>query len=512
MFNKCLEEITVDKELILSLPRNNIKNIKKLIIKCDELEKKYQEDLKLILEEMKKRYQNYTNIAPNDELEKMERQYNELFNKLYLLDSKETYEKSGLSKYIYELERFFNSDLENVNEIIKKILQTFENVGINLSISDFTYSLYTNIYMKEIFNNSSNNDIKNIFDDIYFKSPSLFKQISLNFKSLYYKNQKKFIDYYNSLAGEFIMYSSPEEIYKDFFYLQIKLNEEKIQDRYLNLNNFLTGKSQIKDYTKEQINKYYQMFTEQEITSNNILEINEVINKFVNSIKEYKGYLKYNYIIIEIKKIYSEKDKYKNISSNKYKEINKKQAKLFKINKKIEHLMKKNNNRYKDKIDIMLNEVENLIDEISVLYEEYEENLFIESICNLPANTTLFDILKISTYNYRFIVNLIKKNNEELTINEINSYIKELENYLKTTKFSILNYVDINDTKEIDYIIIDKYNLLGLNLKKEQLEYENIDNLINIGNIITNSYYVLKQFNLETINFIIEYLKIKNNL
>lgn len=512
MLDKYIEEIEVNKELLASFPRNNIKNQKKVLEKYEELLNKYQNDTTLILKEMERRYNEYIISSKNLQIDELLKEQERIFNQLYLIETKTPYEKSGLSKHLYKLERFYDNDLEGVNQTIKEVLEIFDSVGLKLSILDFSYSTYTKTYMKEVFNNSSIEDLKICFEDIYFKSPTLFKQISLNFKLLYYKNKKMFTNYYDYFEQNFLNNRTKDEVYKEFLKLDSRIKSEIIQDKDTNLNKFLNGQMQVKDHMPDQVANNYKLFTADIITEENILEVNDTILKFLDSLEEYKGYLKYSYIFQEMKKLYGEKDKYKNVSVAKFKELNKKQANLFKINKKIDRLLSRNSDRYKSKIEILLNSVETLILELDVLYKEYEENLFLESISLLSTNVYLFDILKLSVSNYNFIVNLIKKTNEDMSIDDINLEIENLEKYLRITKFTILNHINVTDNKEIDSIIIDKYNLLGLNLKKEQITFENIDTLMNIGYLLLNNYYVLKQFNLSNISFILEYEKMKNDL
>ena len=59
MLNKIQEDIEVNKELITNLPRNNVKNAKKVLEKILELQNDYQTTLQDIIKEMDSRFNKY---------------------------------------------------------------------------------------------------------------------------------------------------------------------------------------------------------------------------------------------------------------------------------------------------------------------------------------------------------------------------------------------------------------------------------------------------------------------
>ena len=121
MLNDVLKDMEVNKELLTNLPKNNVKNINKSLEKINSLLEIYNQKLKEVEKEMQIRYQTYKNYQINPQIDEKKNKRDDLFNKLYLLDNKSPYEKSGLSRLIYDLEKFFNNDLVSVNETIKKL-------------------------------------------------------------------------------------------------------------------------------------------------------------------------------------------------------------------------------------------------------------------------------------------------------------------------------------------------------------------------------------------------------
>lgn len=506
MINEVLKDIEVNKELLSNLPKNNIKNRNKVLEKITSLKEIYTKKNQELSKEMDNRYTTYNNYQVNPQIEINNTNKTSLFNKLYLLDEKSPYEKSNLSKLIYDLENFYNNDLVSVNEIIKKIIDVFKEIGINLTIIDFDYTYYVTIYMTNFLENKEFEELRICFEDIYFKSPTLFKQISLNFKYLYYKNIKKFNTYYEAKAKELLNNKTKKDIYKEFFLLNDTYQISVLEDNYTLVNKLLSSELNFKNYYKEEILKTFKLFINKELTDDDINNLQGTISNLLKSLYEYQGYLKYSFIIDDLKKKQQERDKYKNIASSKYKELLKKQKSLFKTNKKIKRLLGR---KIPDRVKInnLVNLTLNIIDELDNLYLEYENNLFLESFLNTNSDTTIFDILNISLTSYSYLIKVFKINNEDLSDFdldlEINKYIK----FVRETRFTILNHIKLDSNDDIDLIIIDKYNLLGLDLSKDSLKND-LDNLILNSSIILN-YYSIRKINLDNIDYLIEYDKLK---
>ena len=339
MLNKYETDISINKEVLNNLPKNNIKNQKKYQEKLKELTNTYNDILKLIEKEMHIREEKYQDFKINELINITKTKKENLYNNLYILDNTTPYEKSNLSKLLYALDNFFDNDLESVNNIIKQIILIFKNINIELTIKDFNYTYYVNLYMTKFLENKSQEELKLCFEDIYFKAPTLFKQISLNFKYLYYTNIKKFLDYYKNLENKMLENTSSKEIYNKFFNLNDEYLKLVLEDKYTISNKLINGEFNIKNYTKENIINTFKLFINKDILEENIINYKDIMLKLLKSLIEYQGYLKYSFIIDDLKNKYNNKDKYKNISLNKYKELNKKQNNLFKINKKINKLL-----------------------------------------------------------------------------------------------------------------------------------------------------------------------------
>ena len=260
----------------------------------------------------------------------------------------------------------------------------------------------------------------------------------------------------------------------------------------------MTNELNINDYTEDKVNK----LKEQLIATNNYND--EDIIDLSRTLYEYHEYLSLNYLIIDIKNLYNDKLKYKGIYLKKKKEIIKKERLLFKENAKISKCITKNNNK---KFDYYNNLINNDINTLKGLYEELENNFFLEKISNLTDDSTIQDVLILSISNYNYLIELFKKNS--LNPEEEISKIFNLINY---PYMNLINNIWIKEEKDIPLIIMDKYNLYGFNINKEMLEKDNLDSLINTIDILLNSI-LIKKHNLDSnkIKFIKESQNILKN-
>lgn len=505
MLNKYETDISINKEVLNNLPKNNIKNQKKYQEKLKELTNTYNDILKLIEKEMHIREEKYQDFKINELINITKTKKENLYNNLYILDNTTPYEKSNLSKLLYALDNFFDNDLESVNNIIKQIILIFKNINIELTIKDFNYTYYVNLYMTKFLENKSQEELKLYFEDIYFKAPTLFKQISLNFKYLYYTNIKKFLDYYKTLENKMLENTSSKEIYNKFFNLNDEYLKLVLEDKYTISNKLINGEFNIKNYTKENIINTFKLFINKDILEENIINYKDIMLKLLKSLIEYQGYLKYSFIIDDLKNKYNNKDKYKNISLNKYKELNKKQNNLFKLNKKINKLLY-GRFKNKNKANLLITTSINIINELEKIYIEYEESLFLETFLNLDIDVNIFDLLNISLGSYTYLIKVFKQEYSDLTNEEIELEINKYIRFIRETKFTVLNHYLVNDSNELDYIIVDKYNLLGLDLNKDSLKND-LDNLILNARIILNYYEINEKINLDNINYLINIKK-----
>ena len=109
-----------------------------------------------------------------------------------------------------------------------------------------------------------------------------------------------------------------------------------------------------------------------------------------------------------------------------------------------------------------------------------------ETIYNcVNDESTYFDLLKFATYNFTYIVNLVKKNNAEADLREIKDTMLELEKFIYDNYIDIINNITIKEDKEVDKVIFEKYKLNSINVNIEKLTEDQIDKyLLSIDKLI----------------------------
>ena len=512
MINDYANEFNVSKEVLDALPKNNVKNRTKYIAEVDNLLKKYLSDREDVLEEIEARYKEYNNYEINPELEVLNQKIWNEFNLLPILNEKTTsYEKSGLDRIFYSLDHFYNSSLEVTNENIFASISTFEKVGVELEPDDFVYSIYTSTYINEVFlerqNGINSVKLKTLFDSLYWKCPDIIKQITINFKYLFYKYKKTFDNYFANQKMTLMQNKGKdiEGILDEYIELKKRQDTLILEDDYLICNKFLNHLLDFKNYEPVQIDKYYKMLLKEDTPINDTVNMN--ILKLNESLKEYKSYLKYKYIVDDIKNLYKEKEKYTKIAAPKKKEIEKIESKLISTSKKLNKMIAKN--KKFDKIEILTNKVNNMILQVEGLYKEYEQNLFLERVSLLTETASIYEALDLALSNYRYIHKIIKNNDESLNNTEIDRIINEIRCYLCGSELDIIKNIYIAEERDIAMVIFDKYNLLGLNITPEMLDEGSIDSLLDATTTLVNKIHFEKiNINVDNIKFIFNALDI----
>lgn len=501
MINEYKEKLNVINDILSNMPKTNKKNINEYKEKCNgilKVAKNLQTDL---YEEITKRYDNIifsikkTDINEEENLKKLDA----FIDYINLKDNMiSPYKKLNIDKNIYELNINSNDNLKKLNETIINLLNIFRKCNINLTDKDFCYSYYSYSYMKNFFVNSLYNvdeeKMKEVFKNIYWKCPSVITHISLNFKYLYLKYEKYFIKYLNKMTSKI----DEQEIRKSINQILIANNNLK-QSEDIIFNNFYEGIYDIKDYDQNKIESLYKKFIKDD---NDYKKYDNDLVNLYNSLCEYDNYLKYLFLINDIKEIYKDKEKYKQSVKKSLKEIKKEEKILKKYNKKFMSYYNKNDIK-QDEYNLLINEK---ITELQNLYDEYENNKFCEKILlNINDSSSIYDTLKMSCYNYNFLIKSIEKENLENKDN----IIKDLEYFLLCPYNTLIDNVSIFKNDNIEKVIQEHYKLL--NIDCEILDESNVSILKkDLEKIIIYNSIINSNLNIDNIKFILDVKK--NNL
>ena len=406
--------------------------------------------------------------------------------------------KMNLDYYLYELSSFENNNLEKINGVILKILLAFKEVGIILTPKDFEYSEVVQKYMDTLINDYDN--IEKVFDDIYWENSNIITQIELNIRYLYFKHKKEIDKYYQSLKEE------PLEEYLTK-YIELKTNQKlnEYQNRTYLFNNFINHTLMLTAYSEKTIDGLLTDIILDREDEDNYLNL----TKLSSSLSEYNEYLNFEYIIKDIKELFTKKEEYKGKYDLKLKDITKKEKELFSLNKQINKtgLFKPN----LKKINELKLKRNTTITDILSLYIELDELTIQNDIYNnVTTETPYQDILKLTCFNTKYFIKLLKDQIDNLTIEDINQNITNLFEYAFGSEINIISNIAISEEKDIPKIIKDKYRLLNISINEENLNKDDIEKVQkNIEDLII--YYNIKKINLniQDIDFIFKTEKLK---
>lgn len=487
MKDELIKYIETQKEILSTLPKNNKKNIEKYISGLDDLKKEFIEKKDSVTFQMDTRkIQIMLNIKKENDYEEMLNNLNAIKSNIYLFDKYNTsYEKMGFDKVLYNLNTQGHT-LVSVNDSIKYILDKFSEANIKLSSDDFKYTPVVYDYMKIYY--EDNEKINEYFEKIYWKYPNIINHIEVTFKYLYFKYKKYFDKYIESRKNEFDI--DVIDAYKKY---RVSYDYKYSHDIYEIFNKFVSGKINTVDYSVDKI----------EALKNNYVEVDcdkvDILTKLSYTLSEYDSYLKYQFMIEDLYKLYSSKDQYKNAVKNRMKEISKSEKKLFKLSKKIFSFIKKGKNY--DELD---KEMCSLVDSIKTLYDNLDIDKFNEQLTLFNDNNFLCDFLSYINSSYIYQANCLKNMNSDITLSEIDLFIDDLRCLLNSPYNTLINNVNIIDRNNLLKIIVERYNLSNVKIDENTLSDSNIieGTLDDIRRIVTFDVITNSSISIDDVSFI----------
>lgn len=500
MVEEIKKKIEDDNEVLNILPQNNVNNRKKYKAKVSDLLREYtalEKDVyNYIAAKNSVLKSKYDTKFEDDFIKKIE-DYRYKLN--YFNDYQDAYEILGLDKLFYNLHKYYNNDLIFYNDNISKILDIFEQVGIKLTKDDFYFGESANIYMgvflDERKNGNNTNILKKTFDDLFWKSHNMMRFILLNFKHLYFQNEKKFNEYLKNARREILSeYSNNyDNLLNKYRELVILRNKSYLTSKGVFYEKFVNKDLTVKDYEMDKMESLIGGFLESGFNPN---DKKDFFMKFYASINEEQFIYENRFILDFVNKMYTEKDNYKNLVNDSKKEIGA-------LEKTILKKWKKKNRKciFKKKVDsgLLDNEIETILLDLDTKYDLLDENRYKEKIGSM-VNPSIRDYYMLAK-SYLFL-RMCTKDMEDINHDDI---INKIEENLYSPYNVVIENINYSNLDDLNLIIYDKYRLLGFNINSDDLLSENLDNLIKtISNIII--YYNLHDldYNLEEMEFILQ--------
>ena len=525
--------ISSNKDVLSVLPINTKKNKSKYVEKVQEFEETALKIRKVIWNEIQERYEKITDILESPKISELEKTIKGIENIDVFNELNTPFEKLGFDRITHSLNSFFEGDLNLVNNNIKLFMDKFKDFGIVLTKDDFNYSQYTNeyisVFIEETANGNLNSEkLKKTFEKIYWQCPDIVIHIELNMRYLYHINSKKIEKELNDRNNKILasMQLDKNGLVRRYFELNKDLIKAKRIDGKAVLDKFLNDEWKIKDFSEKEMSvlydrllagKYFEASPEKQE------EINKNFGKLLNTLEEYSIFVRYKYIIDDLKNKYKNKDSFKDAYDKKNKELRKKEQALLKENKKHQAMIKQSNNPlfrfFKKKLDRKIYEFpvasNSQIKELQKMYLELDEeavNLRIAEF--VDDNCSIKYMFKIAISFYSYAYKLIKEHYEDDMEMNVADELQVLIDFINQPYKVMLNNIKLVEEPDITSIIANRYKILNINIEKEHLEPENIESLIEDVEKIVNYHNINRSgLKIEDIAFVekMKPLIIKNN-
>ena len=455
---------------------------------------------------------HYDSLKKNIEKEKQIIVFN---NSDYSIDF-----KLGIFKLISSIDINDDVSLNTINNTFLNIIKIFEDASIKLTISDFTYSMFTEKYMHVFLDNIEKNNrfeevMKKCFDSIYWECPDIIKHLKLNFWSLLEKYAEKLKIYTDAVSYQLLQKTGYDKnsLIDKYLGNVNKYNLEVSRDEFYNLDSFLSKKKNVLDYLDDSATRVKNL--DQFVIDGEFKDI-EDSSKFYDNMVELahtlsvlKLYYRYEFIIKDIQDKYSKKDANKSVFSNKLKEVNTEEVKRKKIYNDYlkacgKNLFHKVNEEKIKSNKLAINEE---ILKLDTLYNELHDLEIVELI-NKKVNSTdsLYDLFSLSYESYYYLEKMF---NEHFKDSDDYSFEEELNKYfdfIYSPYNDFLKKINGFSMVDVSSVITDKYRLLGINVTNDNISVDNLDSFMDSVNYVKFIDDILKgDLSFDDINVIVKF-------
>ena len=406
------------------------------------------------------------------------------------------------------------TSLEELNGLIRNFIKKFSDSGVHVTIEDFKYTMFTEMYMTTFFENSDYDSVKDTFERIYFKCPDIKLQLKMNLQYLVSKYDKQLGVYVQSLRQQMFMeLGVPESADPVAVYVRSRyeLGDRIATDEFYNAKLFLDGQKKIEDYLVNSPvrEKIYNSFT---LTGNYAAFpdeekklFNDAMMGFYLTLNELKKYYRYEFIIKDLIEFYKDKASAKTSYTTKKKEIDKEEGKREALYKQylkacgIGFLAK----RSPEKQKMIMLQMNNHIKHLKELYDELAELDIKYQVCNLTDSASVYDLFLISLTSFSFLEKCFSSEEfEDKSLEDnITDYLRFIYNPDNGFLRKINGLIDYNITD----IVAEKYKLLNINVTSDMITADAIDTTfqdVQFVNLIQN--IERSQISLEKINLLFQ--------
>lgn len=379
------------------------------------------------------------------------------------------------------------SSLEDLHDSIHRFIERFHVIGIDLSLKDFDYTMFTEKYMASFFANSSLDAMKPVFENIFFTCPDIKMQLKMNLSHILRKYDKELGKYVVLLRDNlFQKYSvNASNVVEKYTSEREKLGRSIAMDEYHNTNLFLEKKHIISDYvvdspTREKM--YSQFVIEGDycnLTEEEKIHFNSSMMGLYLTLKELEKYYHYESILKDLLDRYKNREASKTQFLAKKKEIESEEKKRLAILKEyskasgVGFLARKNDVKMKNAM-LKMNEQ---IKKLNSLYDEYYDLEITYNLCKLSDSASIYDLLFSALTSFYFLEKSFttdEKFNEVSLLTNIDEFIK----FLYNPNNFILRKINVFTDYDIASIVAEKYRLLDILITPDMIDKDSISSTL----------------------------------
>lgn len=392
--------------------------------------------------------------------------------------------------------------LEYLNDVLKKYIDKFKDMGINLVCDDFNYSIFTKEYMEAYFLNN-NEDMLEKFEKVFFECPDFINHIKLCLKNIIIKNKITLETTLLKKTDEKVQSSfnaTNLNLFDDYLNFKDEYKWDYLKDSYNTLQLFL-GDKNIDDYLvgsdlrTKNFTKFYPTYFD--LNYENKLKVNDIYKDFYNTLSVLNDFYRYKFILDDMIKRYSSKESSKVNYDNKLKEFNTSDKLRIKLNKDyydcfVPKLFRKAKPEKGKLIKLKVNEE---VEKLTKLYNELDDCLFNKYIGErLNDASSIYDFYDLSLRSFTYIKNMFEENFKE---EEDFDLEKEFVRYLDFIYNPYNQFiVKINALANYDVckVLTDKFVISGLTITTDDIGVEGIVSTMEIVEFIVRCILIDDSF------------------
>lgn len=391
--------------------------------------------------------------------------------------------------------------LECLNDILKKYIDKFSEMNINLVCDDFNYSVFTKEYMEAYFLKKDGN-ILDKFEKVFFECPDFINHIKMCLRNIIVKNKVTLESNLSKLNDEKVQSfnASNLNLFDDYLKFKDDYKWDYLKDSYATLQLFYNEKN-IDDYLidsdlrKKNFTKFYANYFE--LNLENKLKVNEVFNDFYNTLDVLNDYYRYKFILDDMIKRYGNKESSKANFDNKLKEVNVSEKLRIKLNKDyydcfIPRLFRKANPEKGKLFKLKINEE---INKLKGLYDEYYDLEFNKLIAErLNDASSIFDFFELCLESFPYLKNIFDDKFKEEEDYDLDKEIYRFINFIYNPYNNFMIKINALANYDVCKVLADKFVISGLSITTEDIDVDGIVGTLEIVefiircNLIDNSF------------------------